>query len=135
MAQKLWIWKACERDDGRLIDWECGNRDKATFRRLYERLQRWNARLFCTDQFAVYDTVLRSGGTTRVRIRASFWNATTAASGIGWGPAVGKSIIISRSKARVNRRMALFANLHVNDDAQSEMQRLPSFANQHAPFH
>ncbi|MCW2240945.1 hypothetical protein [Azospirillum canadense] len=25
----------------------------------------------------------------------------------------------------VNRRMALFANLHVNDDARPEMHRLP----------
>jgi len=51
-----------------LIDGECGKRDEATFRRLYERLQRWGARLFCTDPFAVYDTVLPIGrGTPRQR--------------------------------------------------------------------
>lgn len=34
-AHKLWIWKAHDRD--RLIDWECGERDETTFRRLLDR--------------------------------------------------------------------------------------------------
>ncbi|MCW2243137.1 IS1 family transposase [Azospirillum canadense] len=87
-AQKLWIWKAYDRDSGRLIDWECGKRDEATFRRLYERLQCWGACLFCTDQFAVSDAVLPvSGGIIRARTRVSPWSATIAASGIGSEPA------------------------------------------------
>lgn len=48
-GQKLWIWKAFERGTGRLIDWECGDRDQATLDRLLKRLERWGVRLFCTD--------------------------------------------------------------------------------------
>ncbi len=39
-ARKLWIWKALERGTGRLIDWECGERDQATLDRLLGRLER-----------------------------------------------------------------------------------------------
>ncbi|MBM3327637.1 MAG: IS1 family transposase [Calditrichaeota bacterium] len=38
---KIWIWKAVCRDSGRLIDWECGNRDQSTFQRLMNRLRLW----------------------------------------------------------------------------------------------
>ena len=37
---------------GRLIDWECGDRDRATLDRLLARLERWGVRLFCTDDWA-----------------------------------------------------------------------------------
>jgi IS1 family transposase len=30
--QKLWIWKALDRETGQLLDWECGRRDKATLK-------------------------------------------------------------------------------------------------------
>ena len=38
-----------ERATGRLIDWECGARDRATLDRLLGRLEPWGVRLFCTD--------------------------------------------------------------------------------------
>lgn len=131
-AQKLWIWKAYERDGGRLIDWECGNRDEATFRRLYERLQRWSARLFCTDQFAVYDTVLPVGRHSQGKDQSVALERNNGRQRHWVGSCRRKSIIVSRSKAMVNRRMALFANLHVNDEARPEMHRLPSLAVQQA---
>src|SRR5215216_2826590 len=60
-ASKLWIWKALERDTGRLIDWECGSRDAVTLERLLGRLEPWGIRLFCTDDWAPYDAALPSG--------------------------------------------------------------------------
>ena len=47
---------------GRLVDWECGDRDERTFRRLFERLARWKVRLFCSDNYVVYPLVLAVGG-------------------------------------------------------------------------
>src|SRR4051812_17088283 len=47
---------------GRLVDWECGDRDERTFRRLFERLARWKVRLFCSDSYVVYPLVLAVGG-------------------------------------------------------------------------
>ena len=43
------------------MDWECGGRDRATCERLIERLQRWRTRLYCTDDYAVYDVLLPLG--------------------------------------------------------------------------
>ena len=43
------------------MDWECGGRDKATGERLIERLKRWRTRLYCTDDYAVYDVLLPMG--------------------------------------------------------------------------
>jgi insertion element IS1 protein InsB len=60
-TRKLWIWKALERATGRLIDWECGDRDQATLERLLGRLEPWGVRLFCTDDWAPYDAALPAG--------------------------------------------------------------------------
>jgi IS1 family transposase/transposase-like protein len=78
---KVWIWKACDRATGRLIDWEGGDRDERTFRRLFERLARWKVRLFCSDRYGVYPLVLAVG--SPYQGKGETWNATTASSGIG----------------------------------------------------
>jgi insertion element IS1 protein InsB len=39
-TNRIWIWKAYDRANDRLIDWECGQRDEITFRRLFARLER-----------------------------------------------------------------------------------------------
>src|SRR4051795_7829773 len=44
-----------------LVDWDCGGRDKATCERLIARLRRWRTRLYCTDEYAVYDVLLPVG--------------------------------------------------------------------------
>jgi IS1 family transposase len=59
---KVWIWKAYDRVTGRLVDWECGERDERTFRRLFERLAHWKVPLFCSDSYGVYPLVLAVGG-------------------------------------------------------------------------
>src|SRR3954466_14947615 len=53
---KLWIWLAFDRSGQRLVDWECGNRDATTLNRLLERLKPWSVTLYCTDDYAPYDT-------------------------------------------------------------------------------
>ena len=58
---KVWIWKAYNRDTGKLIDWECGKRDAETLSRLLARLQRWKIRLYCTDAVVVYEQMLALG--------------------------------------------------------------------------
>jgi hypothetical protein len=35
---KLWIWKALDRNTGPVIAWECGSRDKQTRAKLIDRL-------------------------------------------------------------------------------------------------
>jgi IS1 family transposase len=120
-ANKVWIWKASDRERGILVDWECGRRDEATFRRLLTRLQRWKVRLFCTDAFVVYDTALPVGrhdvgkdqtvALERTNAQQRHWTAALRR----------RSIVVSKSLEMIERRMALFAHLHVNRDAPPDM--------------
>src|SRR5215813_5447542 len=47
---KLWIWKVLDRDTGQLLDWECGGRDKATVKKMIDRLVTWDVKMYCTDK-------------------------------------------------------------------------------------
>lgn len=58
---KLWVWKAWDRATGRLVDWECGGRDRAALERLLACLKRWSARLYCADGWAAYAELIPLG--------------------------------------------------------------------------
>jgi insertion element IS1 protein InsB len=113
-TRKLWIWKALERATGRLIDWECGDRDRATLDRLLARLERWGVRLFCTDAWAPYDAALPAGrhhiGKDQMQrsesnhARQRHWLARFRR----------RTCVVSRSVAMVDASMALFAHYHCN---------------------
>ncbi len=119
-ADKLWIWIAIDPDTGHLIDWECGDRDTTTFTRLLNRLKRWGVRLFCTDQYIVYESALAVGihyqgkdqtvPAERTHSRLRHWLARFRR----------RTCVVSRSTAMVNRSIALFAYLHVNGGASKE---------------
>ncbi len=111
---KLWIWKALDRDTGQLLDWECGRRDKATLKKMVDRLAQWDVHLYGTDKWATYasvipqDKLMQSKATThaieRNHCRQRHW----------FGRFKRKSIIISKSKEMVDLTMALFARFWVN---------------------
>ena len=50
----VWIWKAYCRTTKQLIDWECGTRGAETFPKMYNRLKKWNVKIFCSDKYSVY---------------------------------------------------------------------------------
>jgi transposase-like protein len=52
--RKLWIWNALDRDTGQRLDWECGRRDKATLKKLVDRLLPWEVKVYGTDTWATY---------------------------------------------------------------------------------
>jgi insertion element IS1 protein InsB len=121
--QKLWIWKALDHESGQLLDWECGRRDKATLKKLVDRLAPWHVKLYCTDQWGTYasvipqDKLLQSKATThaieRNHCRQRHW----------FGRFKRKSIIVSKSKEMVDLTMALFARFWVNGN-QDELMSL-----------
>jgi insertion element IS1 protein InsB len=113
---------------------------------LLTRLQRWKVRLFCTDHYVVYDQALAPGihyqgkdqsvALERNHAQQRHWTAALRR----------RSIVVSRSMAMplahlkdalparqrrlaaakgIERRVALFAHLHVNRDAPPDMYRLP----------
>ena len=120
---KLWIGKALDRDTGQLLDWECGRRDKATLKKMVERLAQWDVQMYCTDKWAPYasiipeDKLVQSKATThnieRNHCRQRHW----------FGRFKRKSIIISKSKEMVDLTMALFARFWVNGN-QDELLSL-----------
>jgi insertion element IS1 protein InsB len=107
--RKLWIWKALDRDTGQLLDWECGRRDRATLKKLVDRLLPWDVKVYCTDKWATYasaipqDTLVQSKAMTheieRNHGRQRHW----------FGRFKRKSVIVSKSKKIVDLTMALFA--------------------------
>ena len=120
---KLWIWKALDRDMGQLLDWECGRRDKRTLKKMVERLAQWGVKMYCTDKWATYasvipqDKLVQSTATTpdieRNHGRQRHW----------FGRFKRKSIIVSKSKEMVDLTMALFAKFWVNGN-QDELLSL-----------
>ncbi|MBU3654773.1 MAG: IS1 family transposase [Alphaproteobacteria bacterium] len=55
---KIWIWKAFDPHTGRRLDWEFGDRDRATFDRLLNHLKHWKIRIYCADGYHLYDSAL-----------------------------------------------------------------------------
>ena len=112
--RKLWIWKALERGTGRLIDWECGDRDRVTLERLLGRLEPWGVRLFCTDDGRALrrrpaggPALRRQGPQTadrENRCRQRHWFARFRR----------RTCVVSWSVEMVEATMALFAFDHCN---------------------
>ena len=114
---KLWIWLAFDRSGQRLVDWECGGRDAATLNRLLERLKPWSVKLYCTDDYAPYDTLLPVGrhyigkdetvAIERVNSRLRHWFARFRR----------RTCVVSKALEMVDATIALFAAYHVNRTA------------------
>src|SRR4051794_37427791 len=108
-SAKLWVWKARDRATGRLLDWELGGRDKATCERLLERVERWNPRLYCADDWAAYAELIPQGrlyvgkeetpGIERDHARQRHWLARFRR----------RTCVVSKAKRTVEASIALFA--------------------------
>lgn len=108
------MWKAFERDTGRLIDWECGGRDAATLRRLLDRLERWHVRLFCTDDWAPYDAALPAGRHYIGKDQTHRSESNHARQRHWFARFRRRTCVVSKSVAMVEATMALFAFYHCN---------------------
>ena len=107
-TDKLWVWKARDRASGRVVDWECGGRDAATLSRLLERVERWNPRLYCTDDWAAYAELIPQGrlfvgkeethGIERDHARQRHWLARFRR----------RTCVVSKAKRMVDASIALF---------------------------
>ncbi|MGH8499033.1 MAG: IS1 family transposase [Methylococcales bacterium] len=55
---KKWIIKAVDRSTGRTVAWVLGNRDTATFRKLYDKVKHLTGCIFYTDDWDAFARVL-----------------------------------------------------------------------------
>jgi IS1 family transposase len=111
---QLWIWKALDRTTGQLLDWKCGHRDRTTLQQMVARLAQWNVRFYHTDRWGTYGSVVlqdqliqSKAGTHRIernQCRQRPW----------FGRFKRKSIIVSKSKEKVELTVALFAKCRAN---------------------
>src|SRR5829696_4410860 len=113
-ARKLWIWKALERATGRLIDWECGDRDQVALERLLGRLEPWGVRLFCTDDWAPYNAALPAGRHYVGKDQTQLVESNNARQRHWFARFRRRTCVVSRSVAMVEATMALFAFYHCN---------------------
>jgi insertion element IS1 protein InsB len=113
-TNKLWIWKALERGTGRLIDWECGDRDQATLERLLARLEPWGVRLFCTDDWAPYDAALPAGRHYIGKDQTQRSESNNARQRHWFARFRRRTCVVSKSVEMVEATMALFAFYHCN---------------------
>ena len=122
---KLWVWKARDRASGRLVDWECGGRDRATLERLLARLRRWDPRLYCTDNWAAYAEAIPQGrlyvgkdqthGIERDHARQRHWLARFRR----------RTCVVSRAVRMVEASIALFARFG-GDRGAGELLSMPA---------
>src|SRR5919107_1509132 len=113
-ARKLWIWKALERGTGRLIDWECGGRDRVTLDRLLSRLERWGVRLFCPDDYAPSDEALPVGRHYIGKDQTQHSESNNSRQRHWFARFRRRTCVVSRSVEMVDATMALFAFYHCN---------------------
>src|SRR3954453_9807689 len=122
-SEPLWVWKAWDRASGQLVDWECGGRDKVTCERLIARLKRWRTRLYCADDYVVYDVLLPVGqlhtgkeethGIERDNARQRHWLARFRRRSIVVSKT--KRMVVSKTKRMVDVSIALFARFAGNN--------------------
>ena len=113
-AGKLWIWKARERGTGRLIDGECGDRDRVTLERLLDRLEPWGVRLVCTDDWAPDDAALPVGRHSIGKDQTQGSESNNARQRHWFARFRRRTGVVSRSVEMVEATMALFAFYHCN---------------------
>jgi insertion element IS1 protein InsB len=123
-ARKLWIRKALERDTGRLIDWECGDRDRVTLERLLGRLEPWGVRLFCTDDYAPYDAALPEGRRYIGKDQTQRIESNDARQRHWFARFRRRTCVVSRSVEMVEATMALFAFHHCNGGTLTPQPRV-----------
>jgi insertion element IS1 protein InsB len=99
---------------GRLLDWECGDRDQATLERLLARLESWGVRLFCTDAWAPYDAALPPGRHYIGKDQTILSEQSNARQRRWFARFRRRTCVISRSVAMVEVTLALFAHHHCN---------------------
>ena len=116
--QKLWIWKAFDRDSRQLIDWELGTRDAETLAKPLERLARWDVAVYCTDDGKAYSTELEKLCPAAHHLISKSETVAIERNNSdnrhGFGRLHRRTKIVSKSIQMVDLTMALFARFRAN---------------------
>ncbi len=111
---KLWIWKALDRNTGYLIDWQCGGRNTETLEKLTSRLKTLNVKMYYTDKWQVYESILPASKHVQTKAETHRIERNNCLMRHWFGRFKRKSIIVSKSVEMVNLTIALFARFRAN---------------------
>ena len=125
--RKLWIWKVLCRDTGQLIAWECGHRDKATLKRLLQKLSGWSVKLYFTDDWHPYKAVIPPHLLVQSKKETHRIERNNNLMRHWFGRFKRKSIIVSKSEQMVDLTIALFARFRVNGSIFDIFDMIPNF--------
>ena len=105
------------RDTGELIAWECGDRDKATLEELIEKLEKWKVKVYYTDDWGVYASVIPREKLVQTKAETHAIERNNGRIRHWFGRFKRKSIIVSKGFLEmVNLTVALFARFRVNGE-------------------
>ena len=113
-TQKCWIWKAYCRDTGSLVDWQCGKRDAYTFKKLYQRLSKWQVSAYATDYLEAYRQVIHETEHRRSKSETVAIERNNGRQRHWFARFRRKSIVVSKTQEMVDITMAMFAAFHIN---------------------
>ncbi len=104
------------RGTGELIAWECSDRDKATLKKLIDRLEKWNVQVYYADNYQAYESVLPKDKLVQDKAETHAIERNNCRMRHWFGRFKRKSIIVSKSVEMVHITVALFARFRVNGD-------------------
>ncbi len=113
------------RDTGELIEWELGNRDSATFTKLYKRLtQSWQIKHIFTDKFKVYEEVITDVPLTQTKKETHNIESNNAMQRNWFRRFTRKASAISRSMKMIEHTMSIFARFRVNGNPEDILSEI-----------
>ncbi len=122
----LRIWKAINHATGELIDWECGDRSEKTAIAFIERLNKLGVKLYVTDEYAVYTSLIPIGKLYQGKDKADGIERNNGRQRHWFARFRRKSIVVSKAKWMVDVTMALFARFRVNGSVEDLVRLMPS---------
>ncbi len=111
---KVWIWKAYCRDTNQLIDWECGGRDNDTFSKLYERLRRWDVKVYFSDHWRAYSDLIPEELLIQTKAETHLIESNNFPQRHWFARFRRKTCVVSRSLEMIELTTMLYAAIHVN---------------------
>jgi insertion element IS1 protein InsB len=98
-------------------------REKATLKKMLDRLAKWDVQMYCTDKWATYASIIPQAKLVQRKATTHDIERNHCRQRHGFGRFKRKSIVVSKSTEMVNLTMALFAKFWVNGN-QDELLSL-----------
>ena len=112
--RQVWLWKAYCRTTKQLIDWECGTRGADTFQKMYNRLKKWNVKVYFSDRYSVYRDFIPSECLIQTKAETHLIESNNFSQRHWFARFRRKTCCVSRSLMMTDLTMFLFAAVHVN---------------------